>query len=84
MRELTGQLYALEKSLKKLYIIIYKHLLQIDNIFNISDFNPRQYCYFYLEFDRGPRTRIGPGECTADLIFVNASSGLIDPHQIWA
>jgi len=51
MRELTGQLYALEKS---------------------------------LEFDRGPRTRIGPGECTADLIFVNASSGLIDPHQIWA
>ena len=38
----------------------------------------------YLEFDSGPRTLIGPGECTADLIFVNASSGLIDPHQIWA
>ena len=38
----------------------------------------------YLEFDNGPRTLIGPGECTADLIFVNASSGLIDPHQIWA
>ena len=38
----------------------------------------------YLEFDNGPRTLIGPGECTADLIFVSASSGLIDPHQIWA
>ena len=38
----------------------------------------------YLEFDKGPKTLIGPGECTDDLIFVSASSGLIEPHQIWA
>ena len=38
----------------------------------------------YLELERGPRTRIGPGEWTDDLILVKASSGLIDPHQIWA
>lgn len=34
------------------------------------------------EFDKGPRTRTGPGECTEDLILVKASSGLIEPHQI--
>lgn len=36
------------------------------------------------EFDNGPHTRVGPGECTDDLTFVNASSGRIDPHQICA
>lgn len=34
------------------------------------------------ELDNGPKTRIGPGECTDERIFVNASSGLIEPHQI--
>lgn len=34
------------------------------------------------EFDSGPRTLMGPGEWTDDRIFVRASSGLIEPHQI--
>ena len=38
----------------------------------------------YFELESGPRTRIGPGEWTEDLILVSASSGLIEPHQIWA
>ena len=37
-----------------------------------------------MEFERGPRTLIGPGEWTLDLILVSASSGLMEPHQIWA
>ena len=36
------------------------------------------------EFDSGPITRIMPGECTDDRILVSASSGRIEPHQIWA
>lgn len=35
-------------------------------------------------FDNGPNTRTGPGECTLLRIFVNASSGLMEPHQICA
>jgi len=36
------------------------------------------------EFDKGPQTLVGPGECTEDLTFVSASSGRIEPHQICA
>lgn len=36
------------------------------------------------EFDNGPHTRVGPGECTDDLTLVKASSGRIEPHQICA
>ncbi|EZA54237.1 hypothetical protein X777_06087 [Ooceraea biroi] len=35
-------------------------------------------------FDRGPKTRTGPGECTLLRIFVRASSGLMEPHHICA
>lgn len=35
-----------------------------------------------LEFDKGPSTRITPGECTDERILDNASSGRIEPHQI--
>ena len=38
----------------------------------------------YSEFESGPRTLMGPGECTDDLTLERASSGLMDPHQIWA
>ena len=38
----------------------------------------------HLEFESGPRTLMGPGEWTEDLILVRASSGRMDPHQIWA
>lgn len=34
--------------------------------------------------DSGPSTRTGPGECTLLRTFVNASSGVIEPHQICA
>lgn len=37
-----------------------------------------------FELESGPMTRMIPGECTEDLIFVRASSGRIDPHHIWA
>ena len=40
--------------------------------------------FTHLELDKGPITRTGPGEWTDDRIFVSASSGLIDPHQICA
>uniref|UniRef100_A0A182IZ67 Uncharacterized protein n=1 Tax=Anopheles atroparvus TaxID=41427 RepID=A0A182IZ67_ANOAO len=36
------------------------------------------------EFESGPMTRMIPGECTDERIFVRASSGRIEPHQIWA
>jgi hypothetical protein len=35
-----------------------------------------------LEFESGPITRIIPGEWTELRIFVSASSGRMEPHQI--
>lgn len=37
-----------------------------------------------LEFDNGPMTLITPGEWTDERSFDRASSGRIEPHQIWA
>lgn len=41
-------------------------------------------CAKSCELERGPRTLIGPGLCTDDLILFNASSGRMVPHQICA
>ena len=38
----------------------------------------------YFELESGPSTLMGPGEWTEDLILVRASSGRMEPHQIWA